>query len=110
MDLSLRGMKACQLRRHVRIAQVIGAEETATGAQLQNGLDAMAAMCKAWQASGIHVWCEEEGILFLQTGQTLYQIGAGHVSRCHLAVEPERRARPHVPLAAVGTADAGALR
>ena len=40
----------------------------------------------------------------------LYQIGAGHVSRCHLAVEPERRAHPHVPLAAVGTADAGAPR
>ena len=30
----------------------------------------------------------------------LYQIGAGHVSRCHLAVEPERRAHPHTPLAA----------
>ena len=30
----------------------------------------------------------------------LYQIGAGHVSRCHLAVEPERRAHPHLPLAA----------
>jgi peptide/nickel transport system ATP-binding protein len=30
----------------------------------------------------------------------LYQIGAGHVSRCHLAVEPERRNTPHVPLAA----------
>ncbi|HEV7704177.1 MAG TPA: ABC transporter ATP-binding protein [Gemmatimonadaceae bacterium] len=30
----------------------------------------------------------------------LYQIGEGHVSRCHLAVEPERRNTPHVPLAA----------
>ena len=30
----------------------------------------------------------------------LYQIGAGHVSRCHLAVEPERRAHPHLPIAA----------
>jgi peptide/nickel transport system ATP-binding protein len=34
----------------------------------------------------------------------LYQIGGGdgsaHVSRCHLAVEPERRAQPHPPLAA----------
>src|SRR6185503_14998762 len=28
----------------------------------------------------------------------LYQIGAGHVSRCHLAVEPERRADKHEPL------------
>ena len=31
----------------------------------------------------------------------LYDVGAGHASRCHLAAEPERRARPHLPLAAV---------
>jgi peptide/nickel transport system ATP-binding protein len=30
----------------------------------------------------------------------LYQLNAAHTSRCHLAVEPERRAHPHVPLAA----------
>jgi len=28
----------------------------------------------------------------------LYQIGEGHTSRCHLAIEPERRAHPHLPL------------
>ena len=28
----------------------------------------------------------------------LYQIGSGHVSRCHLAIEPERRSSPHPPL------------
>ncbi|HMG11563.1 MAG TPA: ABC transporter ATP-binding protein [Gemmatimonadaceae bacterium] len=28
----------------------------------------------------------------------LYQIGTAHVSRCHLAVEPERRNHPHPPL------------
>jgi oligopeptide/dipeptide ABC transporter ATP-binding protein len=28
----------------------------------------------------------------------LYQIGGGHVSRCHLAEEPERRAQKHEPL------------
>lgn len=31
----------------------------------------------------------------------LYQIGGGHVSRCHLAEEPERRAHPHPPLVEV---------
>ncbi|MHB1072301.1 MAG: ABC transporter ATP-binding protein [Gemmatimonadaceae bacterium] len=31
----------------------------------------------------------------------LYQLGGGHVSRCHLAEEPERRARPHPPLVEV---------
>jgi peptide/nickel transport system ATP-binding protein len=28
----------------------------------------------------------------------LYQISEAHTSRCHLAVEPERRAHPHLPL------------
>ena len=28
----------------------------------------------------------------------LYEIGAGHFSRCHLAQEPERRQHPHEPL------------
>ena len=28
----------------------------------------------------------------------LYRIEAGHTSRCHLAVEPERRSHPHPPL------------
>ena len=28
----------------------------------------------------------------------LYQIGAAHTSRCHLAIEPERRKHPHPPL------------
>ena len=28
----------------------------------------------------------------------LYAVGTGHTSRCHLAVEPERRAHPHAPL------------
>jgi oligopeptide/dipeptide ABC transporter ATP-binding protein len=28
----------------------------------------------------------------------LYQVGPGHVSRCHLAIEPERRNNPHSPL------------
>jgi oligopeptide/dipeptide ABC transporter ATP-binding protein len=37
----------------------------------------------------------------------LYQIGGGHVSRCHLADEPERRARTHEPLAGRGAGDAG---
>jgi oligopeptide/dipeptide ABC transporter ATP-binding protein len=30
----------------------------------------------------------------------LYQIAGGHASRCHLADEPERRAHPHLPIAA----------
>jgi peptide/nickel transport system ATP-binding protein len=28
----------------------------------------------------------------------LYEVGGAHVSRCHLAIEPERRNHPHAPL------------
>jgi len=72
------------LNAALRLTQVIGDEETATGSQLQSGLDAMTAMTKGWQASGIHVWCEEEAILFLQPGQTVYEIGAGSPDKCTL--------------------------
>jgi len=59
----------------LRIAQIVGNEETPTGAELQVGMDAFSAMVKGWQASGIHVWCEEEAILFPQAAQPLYQLG-----------------------------------
>jgi len=36
----------------------------------------------------------------------LYQIGSGHVSRCHLAIEPERRNNPHPPLVVQAGVDA----
>jgi peptide/nickel transport system ATP-binding protein len=31
----------------------------------------------------------------------LYDVGANHVSRCHLAIEPERRNNPHPPLVVI---------
>lgn len=63
------------LTASLRIAQIIGEEETPTGAQLQNAMDAFSAMVKGWQASQIHLWCEEECILFPNPAQPIYQIG-----------------------------------
>ena len=40
----------------------------------------------------------------------LYQIAGGHVSRCHLADEPARRERPHVPAAAAVGGEGGLPR
>jgi hypothetical protein len=59
-----------------RYCQVIGEEETPTGFQLSSAMDAFNAMVKAWQASGIHLWCEEEAILFPQQAQIQYSLGA----------------------------------
>ena len=60
----------------LRLTQTINEEETPTGAQLTNSLAAFNAMVKGWQVSGIHVWCEEEAILFPQPNQVLYSVGS----------------------------------
>ncbi len=40
----------------------------------------------------------------------LYQVGAAHTSRCHLADEPQRRADVHEPLVAALTGEGGAAK
>jgi peptide/nickel transport system ATP-binding protein len=42
--------------------------------------------------------CPYSWELPLRDHPPLYDVGAGHVSRCHLAKEPERRNQPHAPL------------
>jgi oligopeptide/dipeptide ABC transporter ATP-binding protein len=53
----------------------------------------------AWPAGcRFHDRCPYAWDRCLREHPPLYTVGADHVSRCHLAVEPERRAQPHAPL------------
>jgi len=61
----------------LRKCSVIADEETPTSAQANNGLASLNAMVKGWQADQIHVWAEEEAILFLNPSQPQYQMGVG---------------------------------
>jgi hypothetical protein len=61
----------------LRICSVIADEEIPEPSQAQNTLLALNGMVKGWQASGLHVWCEEECILFLNANQTVYRLGSG---------------------------------
>lgn len=63
------------ITRAFRIMATINDEENPTGAQMQEGLDALNAMMKELEATGIHVWTEEEAILFLQRYQVRYLLG-----------------------------------
>lgn len=65
----------------LRICQVIGDEDTPTGAMLEQGLDTLNAMVKGWQATGIHLWCEEECILFPQANQNSYELGVSSTDK-----------------------------
>lgn len=53
----------------------ISEDEQPSGGQWRDSLFAMNAMVKEWQATGIHVWTEEEAIMWLQTLQERYTFG-----------------------------------
>jgi hypothetical protein len=54
---------------------VIAEDETPTAGQYTDALFAGNALMKEWMALGIHVWTEEEAILFFQAGQARYLLG-----------------------------------
>ena len=58
-----------------RKLSVIAEDETPTAGQYADAVFAMNAMVKEWMALSIHVWTEEEAILFFQLGQNRYLLG-----------------------------------
>lgn len=52
-------------------------EQALQPAELEDGLDALNFMIKAWQAQRLHLWAKTEGVLFLDVGVTDYQLGVG---------------------------------
>ena len=43
--------------------------------ETQDGVDDLNLMLKSWQQQGLHLWLEEEGILFLDVGKESYLLG-----------------------------------
>jgi hypothetical protein len=50
-------------------------EQPLQAAEMQDGLNTLNLMLKSWQAQGLHLWKEEEAVLFLNVGQPEYLIG-----------------------------------
>ncbi|GEB39591.1 hypothetical protein GLI01_36260 [Gluconacetobacter liquefaciens] len=61
----------------LRLCGAVGPQEVPRLGLVENAFASLNAMVRAWQASGIHVWAEEDCTLFLQPGQVRYLIGAG---------------------------------
>lgn len=59
-------------------------EQPLQAAELQDWLNSANLMLKSWQAQGLHLWKEEEAVLFLNVGQTDYNIGVGGDPCCRL--------------------------
>jgi hypothetical protein len=54
---------------------VIAEDEEPTGGQYADTVLSLNALVKEWMATGVHVWAEEEAILFFQQGQARYLLG-----------------------------------
>lgn len=63
--------------RALRQLGAIAQGETPGSSEFQDAQDALNAMVKEWEASGIHVWTESEAILFFQPNQIQYSLGPG---------------------------------
>jgi hypothetical protein len=60
-----------------KVTGVLPAETTLEAFEIQDGIKVVNLMLKAWQAQGMHLWTETEGILFLDIGKTDYLLGPG---------------------------------
>lgn len=58
-----------------QIMGIINEDEVPTPGQYKVGMFALNSMMKEWETTGIHIWTEEEGIVFLQQGQRTYLLG-----------------------------------
>lgn len=65
-----------------RIIGVINETEDPTPGMFRTGMIALNSMVKELEATGIHVWTEEEAILFLQQNQYRYLLGGTNADHC----------------------------
>lgn len=63
------------IRRALRLVGAIQSGETPGAQENQDAVDALNALVSEWQASGLHLWKESEGVLFLQPNQIKYGLG-----------------------------------
>ena len=61
---------------------VKASEQPLQAPEIQDGLDTLNLMIKAWGSQGLHLWSKDEGILFLDTGKADYSLGATGDEAC----------------------------
>lgn len=59
----------------LRLLDVLGIGETLSGEDYSLGVRQLNLMIKSWQAQGIHLWTETEGIVFTDADQASYELG-----------------------------------
>lgn len=69
------------IRRMLRLVGAIQSGETPGAQENQDAVDALNALVSEWQATGLHLWKESEGVLFLQPNQIKYGLGGANTDQ-----------------------------
>jgi hypothetical protein len=69
------------MRRALRQCNAIESGDTPGAQEISDAFDALNAMVAGWQATGLHVWTETEGVLFTQPGQIKYALGGTNTTQ-----------------------------
>jgi len=70
------------VRSALRKIGAIAAGETPSPQMFQDAKDQLNILIKAWDATGLHIWTEEEAILFTQPSQVSYTLGGNTPDSC----------------------------
>lgn len=60
------------IKRALQLIDVVGSGESVSGDDYSLAEDVLNMMVKAWQADGLHLWTETEGIVFVEADQASY--------------------------------------
>ena len=60
------------------------AEQALEASEYKDGQDSLNLMIKAWGAQGLHLWSKDEGVLFLDSGKSDYNLGPQGDEACQL--------------------------
>lgn len=61
----------------LRLCEALSAGEEPTAQEMADGSESLNMMIKEWAADGIHLWAQQEGVLFLTKGTSKYTLGPG---------------------------------
>lgn len=86
----------------------IASGETLSSAAIQDFQDALNILVKALDATGLHIWTEEEATLFLQPNQIEYTVGGSTTDNAAWATIPDVQTPAFTPTTLAGAVNAGA--
>lgn len=71
------------IKRALTTSGIVGVEQPISAVDMATGIETLNYLIQGYMAQGLHLWKQEDAVLFLQKGQRSYKIGAGGDKSCY---------------------------